>query len=274
MEILMLTITDKEFRQLSEYIKSNFGINLKEEKRSLLTSRLNSILEKNNFNSFSEYYKYLISDKTGEAVTSLVNKITTNYTYFMRETDHFYYFRDVILPYLENHIKDRDLRIWSAGCATGEEPYTLAFILDEYFSDKKYWDKQILATDISIKALNTAKEGIYDEKQIETLPAVWRHKYFKKLADGKYIITDNIKKEVIFRRLNLISDSFVFKKQFHVIFCRNVMIYFDNKDTRELIKKFYDITAPGGYLFIGHSEAINRYDTGYKYVMPSLYRKI
>jgi len=113
------------------------------------------------FNNFSEYYNYLITDKTGNALVTLFDKITTNHTFFMREADHFYYFKNEVLPYLKNTVRDRDLRIWSAGCSSGEEPYTLAMIIDEFFGDeKKKWDRKILATDISTRALKKAVEGI------------------------------------------------------------------------------------------------------------------
>ena len=269
----MLAITEQEFRQLADYIKVNFGIYLKEEKQTLLTGRLWSILQQNNFNSFSEYYHYVVSDKTGKAAISLVDKITTNYTYFMRETEHFNYFRDTVLPSLEARVKDRDLRIWSAGCSSGEEPYTLAFLMEEYFANKSHWDKQILATDISVSALTTAMNGIYEEKQVEPLPPLWRVNYFDKRPRDQYEVKGRLKKEVVFRKLNLITDRFVFKKPFHVIFCRNVMIYFDNKDKLDLIQRFYDVMAPGGYLFIGHSEAIGRGESKYSYVMPAVYQK-
>lgn len=269
----MLTITKQEFQQLADYIKANFGIYLKEEKQSLLIGRLWSILQQNNFDNFSDYYQYVVSDKTGNAAISLVDKITTNYTYFMRETEHFKYFRDKALPFLEPRIKDRDLRTWSAGCASGEEPYTLAFLLDEYFGKKLMWDKQILATDISVSALSAAMQGVYNEAQLQPLPPIWRVNYFDKRPPNLYEVKERMKKEVVFRRLNLITDRFDFKKPFHAIFCRNVMIYFDNKDKRDLIQKFYDVTVPGGYLFIGHSEAIARGESKYSYVMPAVYQK-
>ena len=146
--IKLIAITNEEFRKLTEYIKTNYGIQLKEEKKALVTSRLQNVLVQMNFKNFSEYYNYIVSDKTGEAVVTLMNKITTNHTYFMREPEHFYYLRDTVLPYLKHNVPHRDLRIWSAGCSSGEEPYTLAMILDEYLGkDKKLWDSKVLATD-------------------------------------------------------------------------------------------------------------------------------
>lgn len=259
---------------MADYIKANYGINLKEEKQSLVTGRFQNVLIQNSFNNFSEYFDYIVSDKTGDAVITLIDKITTNHTFFMREADHFFYFRDKVLPYLKSTVKDKDLRIWSAGCSTGEEPYTLAMIIDEFFGkEKMWWDTKILATDISSKVLDTAIKGIYSNEEIAALPLNWRLNYFKKLDNENSVLVDKIRNEVIYRKFNLMEEVFPFKRKFHVIFCRNVMIYFDAQTKRELVNKFYDLTEYGGYLFIGHSESLNREETKYKYIMPAVYRK-
>lgn len=271
----MVAITQKEFRQLAAYIKLNYGINLKEEKKALITARLHNELSKNNFSNFSQYYDYILSDKSGNAVATLIEKITTNHTFFMRESNHFFYFRDKVLPYLKKTIADKDLRIWSAGCSTGEEAYTLAMIIDEFFGKEKvWWDTKVLATDISAKVLEEAKRGIYSSEDIAMLPLSWKLNYLNRFDDKNSVFTDKIKNEVIFRRFNLMDKVYPFRKKFNVIFCRNVMIYFDTQTKRELVKKFYDLTEHGGYLFIGHSESLNRNETGYKYIMPAVYRKI
>ncbi|HWR60891.1 MAG TPA: protein-glutamate O-methyltransferase CheR, partial [Clostridia bacterium] len=200
----MVAITEKEFRQLAQYIKSNYGINLKKEKQALVMGRLSNVLANKGFSSFSNYFDYVISDKSGEAVITLINKITTNHTYFMREPDHFYFFRDRVLPFLKRTVADRDLRIWSAACSSGEEPYTLAMILDEFFGrEKPLWDTKILSTDISEKVLDIARTGIYGNERIAPLPAGWRMNYFKKYDNENSILIDRIKNEVIYRKLNL-----------------------------------------------------------------------
>jgi chemotaxis protein methyltransferase CheR len=270
----MQTITDKEFKLLAAFIKANYGINLKEEKQALVYGRLQSVLVQKGFNNFSEYYNYVITDKTNDAIVTLIDKITTNHTFFMREADHFHYFKNTVLPYLANAVKDKDLRIWSAGCSTGEEPYTLAMIIDEFFGKgKMLWNARILASDISGKVLETAKKGEYNNESIASIPASWRLNYFRRLEADKNRLIDEIKTEVIYRKFNLMEDTFPFKKKFHVIFCRNVMIYFDNVTKMDLVNKFYDLTEPGGYLFVGHSESLIREATKYKYVMPAVYRK-
>lgn len=270
----MIEITDKEFNQLTRYIKENYGIRLKEEKKTLVTGRLNNVLVENNFNSFSQYIDYVVADRTGKAATILINKITTNHTFFMREADHFYYFKDVVLPFWTKALSKKDLRIWSAGCSSGEEPYTLAMLIDEYFGkEKRLWDAKILATDISAKALELAVEGKYSNEGLEAMPINWRINYFNKIGSESSVVNSSIKKEVIYRRFNLMEEIFPFKKKFHVIFCRNVMIYFDNDTKDALIEKFYNSLEYGGYLFIGHSESLNRDKTKFKYIKPAVYRK-
>ena len=270
----MITITNQEFSKLAIYIKANYGIHLKDEKRALVTGRLHNVLIQNNFRNFSEYFEYILSDKTGDAAATLINKITTNHTFFMREVDHFNYFKDKLLPYLTSRVKDKDLRIWSAGCSSGEEPYTLAMVINEFFGNERMlWDAKVLATDISSKVLEEAKKGIYKNEEIATLPAQWRFNYFKKIDNEKSVLIDRIRNEVIYRKFNLMDTVFPFKRKFHVIFCRNVMIYFDAQTKCELVNKFYDLMEYGGCLFIGHSESLNREETKFKYVMPAVYRK-
>ena len=270
----MITISEKEFSQLASYIKEHYGIYLKNEKQALVTGRLQNVLLQNGFHNFTEYFNYVVSDKSGKAITTLVNKITTNHTFFMREAEHFYFFRDKVLPNLRKTTKDRDLRIWSAGCSSGEEPYTLAMLVDESLGkEKSLWDSQILATDISSNVLEEAIRGIYSNEEIETLPAQWKLNYIKKINCENSEIVDKIKNEVIYRRFNLLEECFPFKRKFHVIFCRNVMIYFDAETKRRLVNKFYEALDYGGYLFIGHSESLGREESKFKYILPAIYRK-
>jgi len=269
----MIRITDDEFLKLASFIKMNFGINLF-NKKSLLEGRLNIMLSSKGYTSFSDYIDWILMSESKSEIIELINKITTNYTYFMREEKHFQFLAEKVLPELENTISDKDLRIWSAGCSTGEEPYTLAMSIDEYFGSRKvFWNTKILATDISVKALDTAEKGIYSESTIKEIPNYWKSIYFNKLKDNKYEVKSKIKDEVIFRVFNLMDEIYPFKKKFHVIFCRNVMIYFDNETRKRLVNKFYDLLLPGGYLFIGHSETLNRHETKFKYIVPSIYQK-
>jgi len=270
----MVTITQKEFQELADYIKSRYGIYLKKEKEAFLVGRLQRVLEQGGFTNFTDYYNYITNDKSGDAVNTLVNRITVNHTFFMRESDHFYYFRDIVLPYLVNTVKDKDLRIWCAASSTGEEPYTLAMVVDDFLGkDKKNWDAKILATDLSSRVLDIAKKGVYDGECVAPLPATWKMNYLKKIDDQSYMIDDKIKNEVIYRKFNLVDNFYPFKKKFHVIFCRNVMIYFDNDTKNKLINRMYDLLVDGGYLFIGHSETVAKDASKFKYLKPAIYRK-
>lgn len=271
----MIPISDKEFNQLATFIHNNYGIHLKKEKQTLITGRLHKVLSELGLKSFSEYYEYLVKDKTGVALAVLVDKITTNHTFFMREAEHFAYFRDQVLPFWKANIKNHDLRVWCAASSTGEEPYTLAMILSDFFeSQKNLWDTKVLATDISQSALTTAKAGIYSNDRLAEIPAFWKSKYFVKHDQLNMRVTESLKHQVLYRTFNLIDEVYPFKKKMHVIFCRNVMIYFDQKTKEVLIDKLYDLLEPGGFLFIGHSESLNREKTAFKYIRPAVYRKI
>lgn len=271
------SITEKEFRQLSAYIKHMYGINLKEDRMSLVNGRLANMLMQRGIPSFEAYYQYVINDRTGRAAIELVDKISTNHTFFMREAEHFTFFRDKVLPWLEQTVRSRDLRVWCAGCSTGQESYTLAMLMEDYFRNRPpEWDKKLLATDISTKVLEEAVRGEYAVEQTADLPKLWRTQYFKRAMSGTgstLTVSDAIKSQVIYRKFNLMDPRFPFKRRFHVIFCRNVMIYFDNPTKEQLVDKFWEMTEPGGYLFISQSESLIREKTRYKYIMPGVYRK-
>lgn len=273
----MIQITEKEFAMLTEYIHGEFGIELKKEKQLLLMGRLHKLLVELGFDSFTDYYQYLISDKTGEASSVLIDKVSTNHTFFMREPEHFDFFKNTVLPYLKKKKEaenNRDIRLWCAASSTGEEPYTLAMIMAEFFAgEAQHWDKKLLATDISNKVLDLARKGIYDKDRIQALPPNWKLRYFQNLDSNQVMVVDEIKKEVIYRRFNLMTPTFVFKKRFDVIFCRNVMIYFDQATKDRLVEKMYNHMEPGGYLFIGHAESLNLKQTNYKFIMPAVYQK-
>ena len=268
----MSAITDREFSELVKFIKQNFGINLT-QKKALLLGRLDNYITQNGFASFSEYFHYIVNDSSGKAGAILLNKLTTNHTYFMREPQHFNYLEQVALPAFARNA-GKDLRIWSAGCSTGEEPYTLAMVIDSFFGVAKcQWDAKILATDISTAALERGQRGVYLNSQLDALPGCWRTKYFSEIDAEYSAVSKKLREEVIFRRFNLMNTAFPFKKKFHLIFCRNVMIYFDADTKRNLVNRFYDHTESGGYLFIGHSEALNRHESKYAFIAPAIYRK-
>lgn len=270
----MLQISDQDFHRIVNFVKHNYGINLS-RKRPLIAGRLSGYIYSLGYQDFHDYVEHLLSTKNQKDIEEMLNRLTTNYTYFLREESHFDYFRQTVLPWLEQvHSRDRSLSIWSAGCSSGQEPYTISMILKEYFGSRaSQWDTRILATDISQKVLGIAQEGIYDEESLQKLPPQWKAKYFRKSSrEGMYEVTPALKSNVIFRTFNLM-DPIPFRRKFDVIFCRNVMIYFDQETKDSLVNRFYDYTVPGGYLFIGHSEGLNKATTPYEYLLPATYRK-
>ncbi|MDE6312275.1 MAG: protein-glutamate O-methyltransferase CheR [Lachnospiraceae bacterium] len=266
-------ITDNEFKRIVLYVKNNYGIDLS-QKRVLVGGRLENYLVRNGYASYDDYMAKVEANPKGTEATDLINVLTTNHTYFMRESTHFDYMRRVVLPWAKTKAgKDRDLRIWSAASSTGEEPYTLAMLLMDYFGlEHKTWDTKVLATDVSTRVLEHATRGIYLKEEIGPLPPKWKQRFFKRINEEEYQVKDELKKEVIFRQFNLMNP-FPFRKQFHIVFLRNVMIYFPDDTKYQVIQKIYDHMEPGGYLFIGTTESLNRGKTQFQYIEPSIYRK-
>ena len=272
----LMAITDAEFNSIRDLVYKQFGITLSDQKKSLVVGRLQKKIKEHGFQNFNQYYDLLIGDKSGKVLIELANQITTNHTFFFREPDHFDFFRSDILPWMVQEHKakgDNDLRIWCAAASSGEEPYTLIITLLEHFgADYKNWNCGLLATDVSEKALGGAVGGVYVDARLQGVPPAILNKYFKKVPDG-YAVTDQLKKEVTYRKFNLMSKTLPFKKKFDCIWCRNVMIYFDNPTKHELVNRMYESTVNGGYLLIGHSETLDRTQTKWKYIKPAVYRK-
>ena len=267
----LISITDKEFQDISSFVYNNYGIDLS-KKRQLIEGRLSFTLKSKGMSSFTEYFKLLRSEASKAELQVFLNKITTNHSYFARENEHFDFLLRTALP---NLIKTRknELRIWSAGCSSGQEAYNIAMVIDQFLGpQKKLWDTTILATDISTNVLEKAQLGIYPAENLTGLPPQWKSQYFKALPDGTYQAVDKIRQEVVFRVGNLM-EPFVFKKPFDIIFCRNVMIYFDHATTQKMVAKFYDATALNGYLCIGHSETVDKNQSNYSYIQPAIYQK-
>lgn len=270
----MQDLTTAEFNRIRDYIKANYGISLSDEKKTLVYSRLRTTLVEQGFKNFSDYFDFLINDRTGESVVRFVDKITTNHTFFMRESDHFDYLRDVVLPFIADRFKSqKDFRLWCCASSSGEEPVTLQMIALDFFKktgDK--WDTQILATDISTQVLDKCVYGRYSNEGVASLPKTWQNDYFKRVDAHFSETAPIIRQNIVYRKFNLM-DRIPFTKKFQVIFCRNVMIYFDAATREAVVNKLYDVTEPGGYLFIGHSESLNNVKSPYKYIKPAVYRK-
>ncbi|MBN2509164.1 MAG: protein-glutamate O-methyltransferase CheR [Spirochaetales bacterium] len=276
MEVLpvLLDISDKEFRKISELVYANFGINLTDKKKALVKGRLNKVVRNRGCKSFDEYYQAILGDTKGEILIELINQISTNHTFFFREKAHFDYLADDVLPRLLTEIEPDDLRIWCAGCATGEEAYSLAITLREAVKDKRsFRGRVILATDISVKALETAQRGVYSRERAGNVSDSIRRKYFDQLPDSSFQVKQELMDIVLFRRLNFLSQTYPFKSRFHIVFCRNVMIYFDTPTKETLIHKISQVTRDNGYLFVGHSETLGREQQLYSYVQPAVYMK-
>lgn len=270
----MLTITQNDFLRLVNFIQKNYGINLS-KKKQLIESRLSNTISAMGFTDFSKYIDHLMNTKNPADIEIMLNKLTTNYTFFMREKIHFDYFRNTILPYLVKTKKNKVFSIWSAGCSSGEEPFTISMILKDFLgSSASLWDTRVLATDISQNALSVAQKAEYEEEALKDIPSKWKTEYFTKIPNStKYAVAPKIKSNVIFKTFNLM-EPIRFKMPFDVIFCRNVMIYFDQPTKDALVQRFYNATNKGGYLLIGHSETLNKEITPYQYIMPATYRKV
>ncbi len=262
---------------IRKLVYDNFGINLTDQKKTLVVGRLQKVLRERNFSTFKDYFQWVTSDPTGEALDELSTRISTNHTFFNREKAHFEFFSNTVLPEIQarrQQQKSNEVRIWCAGCSSGEEPYTLMMLIMEHFKTSlSQWKPILLATDISAKALKTAMAGVYPADRVEQLPVGLRNKYFNKQPDGSMIVKDEVRKRIFFRRHNLMDATFPFKKEFDTVFCRNVMIYFDRVTRNTLVAKYHKHTAKDGYLFIGHSETLGRDETDYNYVMPAVYKK-
>ena len=271
------SISDEDFHAIRQLVYDRFGINLTDKKKTLLVGRLQKVLRDRGFSSFRAYYDWLLSDRSGEGLDELANRISTNHTFFYREQSHFEYFFRTALPMAvarREAAGDIGLRVWCAGCSSGEEPYTLMMLMMEFFGDRLgSWQPTLLATDISAPALRTAMTGAYDQERVTQLPSRLRQRYFQAAGDGQLVVTNAVRRSIVFRRHNLMDATFPFKKQFDMIFCRNVMIYFDRETRNNLVAKYYLHTVSGGHLFIGHSETLGRGETPWNYVMPAVYIK-
>ncbi len=265
-----MTISDADFAKLVRFVQSNYGIDLS-QKRQLITGRLSASIRQKGYSSFSDFISNLLKTKDETEVTLLLDKLTTNYTFFMREQDHLDYFRKNIIPdIVRRHQKDKTLAIWSAGCSSGEEPYNISMYLFDYLgADARNWDTRLLATDISSKALAAARRGVYELP--DTIPADWKKKYFVPQPGGRYMVAPAVKDNVIFQTFNLM-DPIKFRRKFDVIFCRNVMIYFDQPTKDALVQRFYDATVPGGYLLISYSENLSQ-NTPYRRLATATFQK-
>ncbi len=267
---------DKEFEKFSEFIKREFGIKMPPSKKTMLEARLQKRLRALCMSNHSEYCKFLFSPEGLDSeITHLIDVVTTNTTDFFREPKHFELLLSQILPDLFQRNK-KSLKIWSAGCSSGEEPYTLAMVLSEFAGKNSSFDFSILATDISTEILQKAKRAIYPMSKVDIIPMALKKKYLLKSKDhtkNLVRIAPELRKKVEFKRLNFM-EPFPFKDIKDIIFCRNVVIYFDRPTQHRLFNEFCLRLAPGGFLFIGHSESISGMGLPVRQVAPTVYQRI
>lgn len=270
-------ITDKEFQLFRDIIFRETGISMSDKKRNLIVARLSKRLRVLNLNSFSEYYQYLNeSDHADTEIGNLINRVTTNKTDFFREKHHFDFLMNEIFPGMIEAARkggERRLRIWSAGCSSGEEPYSLAMCVNDAFKDERGWDLKILATDLDTDVLTKASHGVYNSQQVTPVPMGYLSKYFVRTHEG-YTASPQLKAMISFRRLNLMDASFPMKRPFDIIFCRNVMIYFNEETKQELAKKYHSHLREKGYMFVGHSESLMYMKHLFRFLKHTVYQKV
>ncbi|MCQ2613445.1 MAG: protein-glutamate O-methyltransferase [Treponemataceae bacterium] len=273
------TLSQSEFRTISEYIQQNVGIQMPESKKIMVQSRLMHRLRALKLNNYSEYIDYVFNkDKSGNELTIMIDSLTTNKTEFFREADHFSFMTNSVLPEMisKGH---KSLKLWSAGCSSGEEPYTLSIVLKEYMRNHPgtLSGFSLLATDISTKVLDQAVNGIYDAEETDGMNFEMKKRYFLKSKNPEERIVrvkPEIRSCVTFRQLNFMDSSYPISDIFNIIFCRNVLIYFDKPTQENIISKFLRHLEIGGYLFLGHSETIFGMDLPLETVAPTVYKKV
>lgn len=266
------TLSQKDFDKFRKLAYDYCGLAIDQGKEVLVASRLTKIMRTLGIKSFSEYYDYVLKDSSSDALVTMIDSLTTNYTNFFREPKHFDFLANVLFPALKNR---SEFTIWSAACSSGEEPYSLAFAAQEFFPGGRP-AVNILATDISTKVLARAQDGTYNEKALQQVPMDILRKYMQRgmgPAAGSYRVKQNIRATISFRRMNLTKQFEGFVGNYPLILCRNAMIYFDLPTQQSLIDRFTERLEPGGYLFVGHAESLNNMKHKLEYVQPAIYRK-
>lgn len=271
-------MTVNDFRRISHFVFTNYGIRLPETKKTMLEGRLHKRLKTNNLTSFKEYCDYVFSPQGMQMeIIPMIDAITTNKTDFFREPAHFNFLQEVLLPELSARPQSQPLKIWSAGCSTGEEPYSLAIVLNQYKENSKTIHYTIYATDLSTKVLERAAKAIYPEERVDKIPLPMKRKYFLKSKDriNKTVrVVPELRTKIVFKRVNLMDSLQEVPNDFDIIFCRNVLIYFDRTTQEWVINKLSDKLVKGGYFFLGHSETIAHKNVPLEQIKPTIYRKI
>jgi chemotaxis protein methyltransferase CheR len=275
------TMKDPLFQQFSSFIYDRVGIQLPPTKKTMLEARLQKRLKALAIDSFEEYSRYVFSSEGQRAeMVHLIDVVTTNKTDFFREPGHFAYLTQTALPTVMHHRGNSSsdpVRIWSAGCSSGEEPYTLAMVLSEFAAAHQRFRYSILASDISTRILEAAKAGIYAEERINGMAPHFKTKYLLRSKDRSrqlVRVCPQLRSQVMFRRINFMDADLGVPEKMDIIFCRNVVIYFDKTTQQQLMHKFHQQLRPGGYLFLGHSETLNGLNVQFATVASTVYQKV
>ncbi len=273
--IFAAKLSDKEFDTLSTFIYTRYGIKMPPAKKIMLQSRLQKRLRALKIYSFSEYVDFVFSKQGDEEVVHMMDVVSTNKTDFYREPAHFEYLTKNMLPeYVEKNT--RNLKLWSAGCSSGPEVYTLAIVLSEFFEAHSGFDFSILGTDISTKVLKLAHAAIYKEEAVAMIPLETKRKYLLKSKDKtkkEVRVNAKLRQKISYQRLNFMDSTYNIHEQFDIIFCRNVLIYFDRETQEQVINKLCRHLKPGGYFFLGHSESITNIDVPLTQVKPTIFTR-
>lgn len=273
-------ITSEEYDWVRQTVYQNSRINLGPSKKELVMARLSKRLRALGLSSYRDYIQLLQTHHGKDEMTNLIDSISTNHTYFFREPQHFDFLLNEVLPKICQPTPGnfgKTLRVWSAATSTGEEPYSIALLLDDYLKASRSWNWRILCTDISTKVLKKAQDGVFAAEKVDKIRPEWLNSYFERIPGemgDSYRASMALRRRMQFISLNLLAPSYPFVEQFQVIFCRNVMIYFDKPTQQELVQKLSKHLEPGGYLIIGHAESLTGVSHDLKLIKPSIYRKV
>lgn len=269
-------ISDREFQYLRQVVYREAGINLTDAKKCLVQTRIGKLMRKNNIDGYDQLFRLLESDKSGDTLVTVLDSISTNHTFFFREDAHFKFLIDVIVPSLIGSGRSTPIRIWSSACSSGEEPYSIAISMIEALQGKRHAGFMILASDLSTKVLDQAQKGIYPAEVIEQVPIEIKRRYFQKSSrsDLQLIkVKDEVRRTVQYKRHNLLYPL-AGEQPFDIIFCRNVMIYFDYDTKTRVVQTLYNNVAPNGWFITGHSESLSMIKHPFRMAQPTIYRKL
>jgi chemotaxis protein methyltransferase CheR len=273
-----IEVTSADYELVRKLAYDRAGINLGDNRHHLVQARLAKRIRVGHFSGFRDYFRFLENDATGDEISNLIDAISTNTTFFFREPDHFDFLKQSIRTRIQEQRWDKinySIRIWSSACSSGEEPYTIAMVVQKLLQEFPAVDFKILATDISQKILRQAQTGRYDQQKIKSIPEEYRREYINREdpQSSQYSISEQIRKHITFSYFNLMDAEYPFKFGFDYVFCRNVMIYFDRPTQENVVNKIARYLRPNGFLVVGHSESLNGLNHELSYIKPTIYKK-